>query len=157
MSGGGILSDGQLQAAIELKTIEIEPYNPDQLNPASYDLTLGDEVRVYKRWVLHNEYYKGPKNGSDLFPSESLLDVKEEPETIAFKMDKDLGWILKPGIGYLMHTRERVHTRRYVPIVDGKSSIGRLFVLVHFTAGYGDPALLSRLTGRPRGSPRLES
>ncbi len=137
---GGILSDGQIQGAIETKTIEIEPYTLDQLNSASYDLTLGDEVRLYKKWVYYDDQKKGPRDGSDISPNNSLyLDTKEEPETVSFKMSKELGWVLKPGIGYLMHTRERIMTRRYVPIVDGKSSIGRLFILVHFTAGFGDP------------------
>jgi dCTP deaminase len=38
-----------------------------------------------------------------------------------------------------MHTRERIWTEKFVPIVDGKSSIGRLFIQIHATAGYGDP------------------
>jgi dCTP deaminase len=45
---------------------------------------------------------------------------------------------LEPNVGYLMHTIERVHTKKYVPVLDGKSSIGRLFMKVHETAGYGD-------------------
>ena len=46
--------------------------------------------------------------------------------------------MLMPGVGYLMHTAERVCTNKYVPVLDGKSSLGRLFVMVHVTAGYGD-------------------
>jgi dCTP deaminase len=56
------------------------------------------------------------------------------------------GFHIEPGRLYLMHTRERICTRKYVPIIDGKSSIGRLGVLVHVTAGYGDPGFDGQYT-----------
>jgi len=159
----GILSDSSIADGVRQGDIRIDPFNEEQLNPTSYDLTLGDEVRVYKRWVAYDEYYSVPANarglglplnqeelvavgggkprdGSDLIANNSnIYDVRQEPETVSFKINKEAGWILKPGIGYLMHTRERIWTQKFVPIVDGKSSIGRLFLLIHFTAGYGDP------------------
>jgi dCTP deaminase len=152
----GILSDFSIASAVKAGDIRIDPWNDAQLNPTSYDLTLGDQVRVYKRWVAYDEYRsvpagpgglaaaaesaRGPRDGSDFIANNSfVLDVKGEPETVAFKIDPEKGWVLKPGIGYLMHTRERIWTKKFVPIVDGKSSIGRLFLLIHFTAGYGDP------------------
>jgi len=153
----GILADSSIASAVKAGNIQIDPYNEAQLNPTSYDLTLGSEVRVYKRWVAYDEYYSSPgplglgaaanqatgnkpRDGSDFIANNSfVLDTKQEPETVAFKIDPEVGWVLKPGIGYLMHTRERIWTQKYVPIVDGKSSIGRLFLLIHFTAGYGDP------------------
>ena len=49
------------------------------------------------------------------------------------------GVVLRPGNGYLLHTHERVHTNKYVPVLDGKSSVARLFVGIHVTAGFGDP------------------
>lgn len=138
----GILPDHRIRHAVENGEIEIDPYNPDHLNPVSYDLTLGDEVVIYKTWVGFEE--------TDLFrlsPDERrVLDVKDEPETAKFKIDPERGWILKPGIGYLMHTHERVFTKKYVPVLDGKSSIGRLFMVVHVTAGYGDPGFNGQYT-----------
>lgn len=54
--------------------------------------------------------------------------------------------MVKPGIGYLMHTKERVATSCYVPVIDGKSSLGRLFVKAHETAGFGDPGFDGQYT-----------
>lgn len=135
---GGILSDLDIRMAVEEGTIKIDPYDPKQLNPASYDLTLGDMVTVYKGWV-ETESHMLTKDGRLFHPIEGTLDIKKEPETERLQIDPKVGWVLKPGIGYLMHTRERIWTKNFVPIVDGKSSTGRLFILIHFTAGYGDP------------------
>ncbi len=159
----GILPDRQIRAAVTRGDIEIDPFNPAHVNPASYDLTLGDEVMIYKRWVGYDENYDsrgpsgletsradviGPRDGSDLYRphTDLVLDSREEPNTAKFKIHPEAGWILKPGIGYLMHTAERVHTKRYVPVLDGKSSIGRLFIVVHVTAGYGDPGFNGQYT-----------
>lgn len=157
----GILSDSAISSAVERGDIRIDPFTSAHINPASYDLTLGDEVTVYKHWVGYNENYDvrpkfgisiadvtgKPRDGSDMFAvRDTVLDVRKEPETVSFKIDPNQGWILKPGIGYLMHTRERIWTEKYVPIVDGKSSIGRLFVQIHATAGYGDPGFDGQYT-----------
>jgi dCTP deaminase len=161
---GGILSDRTLKMALEEGTIKIDPFTAEHLNAASYDVTLGDEVVVYKKWVEYDKDYEGswslgamrmmatgkPRDGSDFQVTgrftNPILDVREEPETASFKMTQDYGWILKPGIGYLMHTRERVHTKDFVPVLDGKSSIGRLFLTIHVTAGYGDPGFDGQFT-----------
>jgi dCTP deaminase len=158
----GILPDHMIRKAVADGDIEIDPFNEKHVNPVSYDLTLGDELMIYKRWVHFDEHYDdrgtmglapcradavGPRNGSDLYRDDiHYLDVKDQPETASFKIDPEVGWILKPGIGYLMHTRERVHTKKYVPVLDGKSSIGRLFMVVHVTAGYGDPGFNGQYT-----------
>jgi dCTP deaminase len=121
------------------------------VNVTSYDLTLGDEVRVYANWVMNTpqQYFNGPESaqdGSALQPRNfSMLDAKDEPVTHAWKFDEK-GFVLKPGIGYLMHTRERVCTKKYNPVLDGKSSIGRLFIQIHATAGYIDPAFSGQYT-----------
>ena len=145
----GILTDTILASKIESGLIEIEPYNPAQLNPTSYDLTLGDEVAVYEDWV---ETYdtRGEtcptEDGRHFVPRNRIIDVRQEPRIQKFKIDPERGWLLLPKIGYLMHTRERVTTKKYVPILDGKSSIGRLFLQVHATAGYGDPGFDGQYT-----------
>jgi dCTP deaminase len=135
----GILSDTAIQQAITSGEIKITPFTPKHLNVTSYDLTLGDEVRVYTTWVsrLRDEM---PSDGSELQPQYNFsIDSRQEPKTLAWKFNSETGLVLKPGIGYLLHTRESVFTSKYNPILDGKSSIGRLFIQVHATAGYGDP------------------
>ena len=159
----GILSDLAIRQAVESGDIRITPFNPDQLNITSYDLTLGDQVRVYNNWVYADRHeaqsFPGcEKDGGNLHPSTSqahtdmclnpsgVTDSKTPLKTLDFTIDPEIGWVLKPGIGYLMHTRERISTSKYNPILDGKSSIGRLFIQVHATAGYGDPGFDGQYT-----------
>lgn len=145
MTNDGILTDQAVLSAIDRGEIEIDPFDKKQLNPTSYDLTLGDEVAVYDQWVYTDMETMEPLNGSNLKTRNGVLDVKEKPTVTKFKINKN-GWVILPGIGYLMHTRERVHTKSFVPVLDGKSSLGRLFVQVHATAGYGDPGFNGQYT-----------
>jgi dCTP deaminase len=96
--------------------IVIEPYDETLLNPNSYNLRLHDELLVYDEVVLDmqrpNRYHR----------------VKIPPE----------GLVLKPSQLYLGRTLERTETRNYVPMLEGRSSIGRLGLFVHITAGFGD-------------------
>lgn len=111
-----ILSGIAINDAITEGTIVIDPFDPKCINPASVDLHLGKEVVTY---VRHN------------------LDARKEHEVNTEVID-NMGFLLSPGRLYLMHTEERVFTSKYVPVLDGKSSIGRLGICVHLTAGYGD-------------------
>jgi dCTP deaminase len=134
---GGILSDCEIRKAVERGDIEIDPFDPNQLNPCSYDLRLGDSVAIYEEWA-HRRCYQGEPTWDRLWPVDIELDIKTKPKAILFPIDLERGLRLNPGVGYLMHTVERVQTKRYVPVLDGKSSTGRLFMKVHETAGYGD-------------------
>lgn len=140
MTGGGILSDVEIARAVKYGDIEIEPFNPAQLNPVSYDLTLGDEVAVYSEWIQSEGTW------DSLSPRSFEIDVKAEPRVIRSNIDPARGLGLNPGVGYLMHTIERIHTKKFVPVLDGKSSLGRLFIKVHETAGYGDPGFSGQYT-----------
>jgi dCTP deaminase len=120
-----ILSGNAIARAVSLGTITIDPFDPAHINPASYDVTLGSEVATYD------------------FPG--IHDVKEQ----AFARRSLIGphgFVVRPEIGYLMHTRERVHTTTLVPVLDGKSSLGRLFLSIHQTAGFGDPGFDGQYT-----------
>jgi dCTP deaminase len=141
-----ILSDHGIKEAIKNKDISISPYNEAQLNAASYDLRLGHQVTVYQDWCLGLQSLSQKKNGSDLKPCWMFMDSKKEPQTHTFNIDPDEGFVLLPSISYLMHTEEVIHTDKYVPILDGKSSIGRLFIQVHATAGFGDPGFKGQFT-----------
>lgn len=123
-----ILTGPAIRAAIDRGDIEIDPFNPEHVNPASVDLTLGDEVLVYSRCGEPH----------------LLLDAKKDNPTCVILIN---GWLdIQPGHLYLMHTVERVRAARFVPILDGKSSLGRLGVSVHQTAGYGDPGFDGQYT-----------
>lgn len=140
--------------AVSRGDIEIGPYAKSHVvhgtrrNPASYDLTLGSEVAVYSNWVERKRFPKAVgEDGSSLLPrlSPVPIDARKKPKVERFKMGPG-GWVIKPGIGYLMHTEERIKTEQYVPVLDGKSSIGRLFIAIHVTAGYGDPGFDGQYT-----------
>lgn len=77
-----------------------------------------------------------PTSGGDR--PRGYLDAKRDLPLLTHELDEGEGILLKPGIGYLMHTEERVKTDHFVPVLDGKSSLGRLFVTIHVTAGYGE-------------------
>lgn len=146
----GILSGLQIQKELKLERILIDPFDPKQLNPASYDLTLGKEVRVYSNAVYIERRRVTPEDvscGKHLHQRSPaiMLDPRSNNDTESFQIG-DSGWLLKPGIGYLMHTQERVGSKFLVPVIDGKSSLGRLFIQVHATAGYGDPNFFGQFT-----------
>ncbi len=96
--------------------IIIEPFNEANLNPNSYDLTLHDELLVYRERVL------------DMRQANRVRRLHIPPE----------GLVLRPRRLYLGRTRERTETRCFVPMIEGRSSIGRLGMFVHVTAGFGD-------------------
>lgn len=147
MANYGILTGREIQRQIELNAIQIDPFRREHINPASVDLTLGEEVAVYEDWVICNERLKTTYEDGRYFVLRpgACMDIKREPVVKKYKMDKN-GWRLNPGIGYLMHTAERIKTDEFVPVLDGKSSIGRLFIKVHETAGYGDPGFNGQYT-----------
>lgn len=110
-----ILSGREIQR--ELGTnINIEPFNEKQLNPNSYNLRLHNELMVYESKVLD---MKRPN------PTQKLV-IPEE------------GLLLETGKLYLGRTQEHTETSKYVPMLEGRSSIGRLGLFIHVTAGFGD-------------------
>ena len=96
--------------------IEIDPFREGQLNPNSYNLTLHDEVMTYE---------------------EVVLDMKKPNRTRRLTIPPE-GIVLSPNQLYLARTAERTETHNLVPMIEGRSSIGRLGLFVHCTAGFGD-------------------
>ncbi|RKD23604.1 dCTP deaminase [Caminicella sporogenes DSM 14501] len=98
------------------KEIVIEPFNENQLNPNSYNLRLHNELLVYEN---------------------NILDMKSENKTKKIIIPPE-GLILEPNKLYLGRTVEYTKTDKYVPMLEGRSSIGRLGLFIHVTAGFGD-------------------
>lgn len=96
--------------------IKIDPYREQQLNPNSYNLRLHDELLVYDTPVLD---MKQPN-------PHHVIHIPEE------------GIQLEPGRLYLGRTLEFTETKGLVPMLEGRSSVGRLGLFVHITAGFGD-------------------
>jgi len=129
-----ILTGPEIRRQVELGNIEIDPFVPEHVNPASVDLTLGGEVGKYR--TLSVTSFKDREI--------EFLDAAREYKLEKIQFGSFI--ILQPGQLYLMHTVERVRATRFVPILDGKSSLGRLGVSVHQTAGYGDPGFDGQYT-----------
>lgn len=98
------------------KEITIEPFNERQLNTNSYNLKLYNELAIY---------------------DSDILDVKKD-NTISKIVIPEEGIVLNPGKLYLGRTVEYTKTKGYVPMIEGRSSIGRLGMFIHVTAGFGD-------------------
>lgn len=153
----GVLSGKKIIEEVDAGRISISPFVRKNVNPASVDLTLGKKVSVY-RDTVYGGFTKDHENGISgeflqptthhpaSYYNNNHLDAKKQNQTLDFTLENGEGIFLKPGIGYLMHTAESVWTESFVPILDGKSSIGRLFAMVHVTAGYGDPGFKGQYT-----------
>ena len=130
-----ILSDRELRGRLEAGDLQVGPLgDPElQLQPASIDLRLSDEFIVYKPAQLKS------------------LDPRR-PETLTAATEKiaiptDEAFILHPGEFALGSTIERVAIPPdLVARVDGRSSVGRLAVVVHATAGFIDPGFVGQIT-----------
>jgi dCTP deaminase len=153
-----IITGEQIKEAVRHGTLTIQPYVEENVQPASIDLTLGDEVCVYSKQVVYDEdeeamalsmnWDQGARPGQSFLSVTNgvFADSKEEQQVHRFTMSKEKGFVIKPGILYLMHTHERICAKTMVSVLDGKSSIGRLGVVVHLTAGYGDPGFDGQYT-----------
>lgn len=114
-----ILTGPEIQRQIEAGEIHIEPYQPAHLGPNSYDVTLNPVLLVY-----------------DLAPGGSL-DMKRNNPTRELAIPEG-GLVLEPGTLYIGCTNETATSKRFVPMFEGRSSIGRLGINTHITAGFGD-------------------
>ena len=96
--------------------ILIDPFDPERLNPNSYNLTLHNEILTYE---------------------EVVLDMRKSNRIRRMPIPES-GLVLEPNRLYLARTVERTETHNLVPMMDGRSSVGRLGLFVHVTAGFGD-------------------
>ncbi len=121
-----ILTGNAIVDAINEGDIAIDPFDKKQLNPNSYNLRLSNQLLLY--WLTVNPTSCSYKPD---------LDMKKNNKTFTIELT-DRGFTLLPGVLYLGATKEVIASDRYVPIIDGRSSVGRLGINVHATAGYGD-------------------
>lgn len=127
-----ILSDRMILAAIKAGDIVIDPFDPKALGTNSYDVHLGDVIKTYK--IQKERYHEI-----------GALDCKVDNPTMRHEIGPE-GFVLRPGTLYLGSTKEYTETRKHVPFLDGKSSIGRLGITIHCTAGRGDVGFCNHWT-----------
>lgn len=118
-----MLTGLEIQKLVEENKISIYPFNPSQLNPNSYNVRLHDTLVVY---------------------DEKVIDIRKENKTKELKIP-ETGLVLHPGKLYLGRTIECTQTppqldsdRDLIPCIDGRSSIARVGLSCHISAGFGD-------------------
>lgn len=111
-----ILTGPEIIAAAEQGRIVISPFRLDQVNPNSYNVCLGETLVTYDTDVI------------DPYKSNPTRETTIGPE----------GFVLQPNELFLGHTVEEVGSDRYVPLLFGRSSVGRLGLFVEITAPIGD-------------------
>ncbi len=126
-----VLSDRDIAAALTAGRVTVEPYDEADLQPSSIDLHLDRSFRVFR----NNRY--------------AFIDVRApQPDlTELLNVTDDEAFVLHPGEFVLGQTLEWVELPNdLVARLEGKSSLGRLGLLIHSTAGYVDPGWKGKLT-----------
>lgn len=119
-----ILSDEQILAHIAAKEIVVEPFRRECLGTNSYDVHLGSTLAVYESFEL---------------------DARKHNHINCFEIPEE-GFVLDPSRFYLGVTVEYTESHRHVPFLEGKSSVGRLGIDIHATAGKGDVGFCNHWT-----------
>jgi dCTP deaminase len=128
---GAVLSDGTIRRLAGEGRIRIEPWDPAMVQPASVDLKLGSSFRVF-----HNHRLPA-------------IDLAEPPRNVTelVKVEEGGSFVIHPGEFVLGTTVEWVEMPEdLVARIEGKSSLGRLGLIVHATAGFVDPGFRGSLT-----------
>jgi len=124
-----IISDKDIKKRVKNKEVIIQPFKEENLQPSSLDLELSDEVRVFDNWQ------KGE------------IDVREKEDISRVVEIKNGGFVLHPSEFILGSTVEKVTLPLDVAAkLEGRSSLGRLGLIVHATAGYVDLGFSGWLT-----------
>jgi dCTP deaminase len=127
----GVLSDATILQLVSDGRIRVDPWDPELVQPASIDLRLGDSFRVF-----HNH-------------RASAIDLRRPPENLTEEVivEPDQSFVIHPGEFCLGRTLEWVELPDdIVARIEGKSSLGRLGLIVHATAGFCDPGWKGTLT-----------
>jgi len=119
-----ILTDLEILKHIQSGEIVIEPFREECLSTNSYDVHLGKWLATY---------------------NEEVLDARKHNTISTFEIPED-GYVLEPGKLYLGVTHEYTETHAHVPFLEGKSSVGRLGIDIHATAGKGDVGFCNHWT-----------
>ena len=110
-----LLSGDEIRKQLD-DSIRIDPFDPERLNPNSYNLSLYNELLTYEEVVL------------DTATPNRYRRMEIPPE----------GFTLQPGVLYLGRTLESTETHRYVPMIQGRSSLGRIGLFINPGGSVGD-------------------
>ena len=127
----GVLSDGTILELVEQGRIKIDPWDPAMVQPASVDIKLGRSFRVFHNFRV------------------AAIDMSDPPGNLTELHEVEPGesFVVHPGEFVLGRTEEWVELPGdIVSRIEGKSSLGRLGLIVHATAGFIDPGFQGTLT-----------
>lgn len=143
-----VLVDKDILLAMDMELIKIVPFDRECLGTNSYDVHLGPTLRTYKvefekvRRPMNDEFYGGPA----MYTSEHApLDCRKKRDVVDHVIPAE-GFVLQPQELYLASTVEYTESLAHVPELNGKSSIGRLSLSIHVTAGTGDVGFCNHWT-----------
>ena len=131
MAATSVLSDGTIRRLIAEGRVRVEPFDDSMVQPASVDLRLGTSFRVF-----HNHRI-------------TAIDLADPPRNLTehVEVEEDESFVIHPGEFVLGRTQEHVELPDdIVARIEGKSSLGRLGLIVHATAGFVDPGFKGTLT-----------
>lgn len=129
-----ILTGDKIFEEVKNGNITITPFDEKRINPNSYNLSLSNKLIVY----ADNMVQRIDNGVVTAFPIlKEPIDMKKNNPCREIIIP-DNGLLLEPGRVYLGKTNEYTATNKYVPLLEGRSSIGRLGIFIHVSAGFGD-------------------
>jgi dCTP deaminase len=120
-----ILLHNEIYENYKSGSIIIEPFDDTQIGPNSYDVKISNHLKMYFQ--------------------NTILDVSQENEMRSVVIPKE-GYVLLPNTLYLGSTVEIVGSRHFIPMYEGRSSMARLGIQSHISAGFGDVGFISKWT-----------
>ena len=117
------LSNVDILAAVEKKEITLDPFNQERLQPASYDILLGNKFVVNDEYATHH-----------VDPARKIYAKTKEVEVADGEE-----FVLHPGVSVLGISKEFFGSNHYLVQVGGKSSLARVGLMIHNTAGLINP------------------
>ncbi len=117
------LSDKDIKSGVEAKLIVLEPFTEKQLQPASYDIRLGNTFII-------NESHTA-----------TVIDIERGilPKTRTITVEDGAEFVLHPGVSILGYSKEKFGSDEFLIEVNGKSSLARIGLIVHNSASIVNP------------------
>lgn len=133
-----LLLGSQIIKNVKNGSIVVEPFIEENVGPNSIDITLANKLLTYVECKIHTD-----KNGTNYVEKviqpmgDNFIDMAEDNKVYELEIPKN-GLVLAPGILYLGSTNEKAGSDYFIPMYEGRSSMARLGIQSHISAGFGD-------------------
>jgi dCTP deaminase len=137
-----ILTSKDIIKHVKNKNIEIEPFDDKKVGPNSYDVTLSNKIKLYKKSNIvidedGNKILKVNHNSNGFNNFKGFLDIKERLDFYEIIIPEE-GLVIPNNELILGSTNEYAGSSKFIPMYEGVSSTGRVGLASHVTAGFGD-------------------